>query len=304
MLHGDIIDVHMHCFTSRSHGPAVMRDLGELRRSRVRHLVVVGLVNTRLNGTAMWNLIPSSVENRGDPRFYEADDLLELARRSGDVIIPFVDTRHLWGEVSTVLWGYMAQGFRGLKGIYLPDEDNDLGVGNVPATFAMTLEEYRRREWEIFAFAELNDLPLVYHMDARRYGDVMTALLEDFPKVRVSFAHLGIGRKAFSKILDRYPNVFTDLAGLLPHVRENRASYRDFIMHYADRVCLGSDTLLYDVRSVLDYVEMVRELKLPEEVQHRVLGGNAARFLGSALRWGWTGIPADGAGVKNRIHFS
>lgn len=286
-----IIDVHMHCFTGQRHGAAIVRDIEKLRRGGLQHLVVVGLVNTYLDSEAMWNLIPDFVENHGDPLFNEAADLLELTVLSDRVIVPLVDTRHLWGDVPTALHDYVRRGFKGIKGIYLPDEGNDLGVRSVPDTFGITLEQYRRREWEIFSFAHTHDLPLLYHMDARRYGDEMMALLNDFPEVRVDFAHLGISRKAFGKILDRYPNVYTDIASLLPHIRNNPESYRNFIMHYPDRVCFGSDVFLYQAATVLDYVGLVKDLKLPEEIESKVFNGNPTRFLGNALHDSAGGSP-------------
>ncbi|MCM2357911.1 MAG: amidohydrolase family protein [Geobacteraceae bacterium] len=279
----DIIDVHAHCFTSRRAAPAVSCGLDKLRGEGLRHMAVLGMVNTHLDSETIWNLTPRAVENRGDPLLHEADDLLELARLTGPVILPFVDTRHMWGDVATLLLGYIGRGFRGLKGIYLADNENDIGVGNVPDTFGITLEQYQRREWEIFAFAEAHDLPLLYHMDARRYGDVMRAMLDDFPRVRVNFPHFGIGRSAFRNFLDRYPNVYTDLAGMLPHIRRTPDSYRDFILHYPDRVCFGTDTLLYAPEAALDYIRMVRELKLPEEIEARLFSGNPASYLGRAL---------------------
>lgn len=279
----EIIDVHMHCFTGRRHADAVARDLEMLRRNGLRHMVVAGLVNTRLDEKEIWKLMPDYVDTRGDTRFHETDDLLELTRLSDQTIVPFVDTRYLWGDVPTLLQGYIEQGFKGIKGIYLPDNENDLGVGNVPDTFGISVEQYHRREWEIFSFVQAHDLPLLYHMDARRYGDVMAALLDDFPRVRVNFAHLGIGRKAFSKILDRYPNVYTDIAALLPYMRENPASYRDFIVHYRDRVCFGSDVFLYRADTVIDYISAVRDLKLPEEIEAEVFSGNPRRFLGRVV---------------------
>ena len=279
----EIIDVHMHCFTGRSHAPNVVRDVERLRRHGVRSLAVAGLINTRFDSDAVWDLIPDFIGHSGDPNFNEADDLLELARLSDQYILPFVDTRHLCGDVSTVLDGYIKQGFKGIKGIYLPDEGNDLGVRGVPETFGITLQQYHQREWEIFSYAQEHDLPVLYHMDSRQYGVVMTALLDDFPKVRVDIAHLGISRKSFSKILDRYANVFTDVANLLPHIRNNPESYRDFIMHYPDRVCFGSDAFLYQAERVLEYIEMLKDLKLPEEIEAQVFNGNPARYLGCAL---------------------
>jgi hypothetical protein len=297
-----IIDVHTHCFTGRWHAEEVARGLDDLRRAGLRHMVVAGLVNTHLDSEAMWGLIPDYVENRGDPLFHEAGDLLELTRLSDRMLVPLVDTRHLWGDVSTALQGYMARGFKGIKGIYLPDGGNDIGVRGVPDTFGITLQQYHQREWEIFSFAQTHDLPLLYHMDARRYGDVMKAMLEDFPHVRVDFAHLGIGRKAFSAILDRYPNVYTDIAGLLPHMQNNPASYRDFIIHYADRVCFGSDALLYQTESILEYIQMVKNLQLPEDIEAQVFFANPARFLGRALHVNRLDGSASQADVRSAQH--
>ena len=279
----EIIDVHVHCFTGRAQAGVVSNGLEELRREGLRTMAVLGMVNTHFDSETIWNLVPRYVENQGDPLFHEAEDLLELARLNDPLILPLVDTRYLFGEVSAILKAYIKQGFRGLKGIYLADDGNDLGVGNVPDTFGISLEQYQRREWAFFEFAEANDLPMVYHMDARRYGDVMKALLDDFPRVRVDFAHFGIGRRAMGKFLDRYPNVFTDLAALLPHMQNNPASYRDFILHYADRVCFGSDAVLYRPETVLDYVRMVRALELPKEVETQVFSRNPRKFLGCAL---------------------
>lgn len=279
----EVIDVHAHCFAGPGDAARVAEGLAVARAAGLRHMVVVGLVNTRLDRDGLWSLIPTYVEHRGDPLGHEADLLLELARRNAPTLLPFVDTRHLWGDVPTLLTQYLEQGFRGLKGLYLADGGNDLGVRSVADAFGVSLREYHRREWEIFAFAAARDLPVVYHMDARRYGDVMTALLEDFPGVRVDFAHFGIGRGAFRTFLDRYPNVYTDLASMLPHVRRDPAGYRDFILHYPDRVCFGSDAFLYNAELACEYIDMVRELDLPEDVEARVLSENPRRFLGAAL---------------------
>lgn len=283
VLSSGIIDVHTHCFVRVGDADKLSRGLEALQKEGLRHLAVLGLVNTHLDSRRAWDLIPGYVEDRGDPLLHEAENLLELVRMTGPVLLPFVDTRHLWGDVPTLLQGYMFRGFRGVKGIYLGDDENDVGVRSVPDTLGITLEQYHRREWEIFAFAQAHDLPLLYHMDARRKADLMKALLDDFPGVRVNFPHFGIGRSAFRKMLDRYPNVYTDIAAMLPHIQGDPSGYRDFIMHYSDRVCFASDALLYAPEVIGDYIRTVRDLKLPEEMETRVFSGNPERFLGSAL---------------------
>jgi hypothetical protein len=281
----EIIDVHCHCFAGLGQTEMVSHGLARLRNAGVRHMAVMGLVNTGLNEQDIWKLIPEGFENLGDPLFYEADDLLEFTRQNGEMLFPMVDTRcldtrGLSGNVSSLLQGYVKQGFRGIKGLYLADVGNDLGIGNVPDTFGISLEQYHQREWQIFAFAEANDLPVLYHMDASRYGNVMRAILDDFPLLRINFPHFGIGRKAFRQILDRYPNVYTDIAYMLPHIQGNPASYADFISHYPDRVCFGTDALIYQPGIVLDYIELVRSLELSEEIENKVFSENPRRFLG------------------------
>lgn len=279
----EIIDVHCHCFAGLGQLERVSRGLTRLREAGVSHLGVMGLVNTSLNAQDVWKLIPEGFDNLGGPLFNEAEDLLHFTRQSGTMLFPMADTRFLNGDVPSLLQGYVKQGFRGIKGLYLADDGNDLGIGNVPDTFGISLKQYQQREWEIFAFAEANDLPVLYHMDANRYGDVMRAILADFPQMRINFPHFGIGRKAFRKMLDRYPNVYTDIAFMLPHMQNNPASYSDFISHYPDRVCFGSDALIYQPQVVLDYIKLVRSLKLPEEIEAKVFSENPRRFLGLAL---------------------
>ncbi len=276
----EIVDVHCHCFAGVGQAGMVSRGLAQLRKAGVSHMAVMGLVNTSLNAQDVWKLIPEGFENLGDPLFNEADELLEFSQQNDPMLFPMLDTRMLSGAVSSFLQEHLNRGFRGIKGLYLADDGNDLALASVPETFGISLEQYHQREWEIFAFAEANELPVLYHMDANRYGSVMRALLDDFPRLRINFPHFGIGRKAFGKILDRYPNVYTDIAYMMPHMQNSPASYCDYISHYEDRVCFGSDALIYQPEIVLDYVRLVRSLKLPVEIEDKVFSANPRSFLG------------------------
>ncbi len=279
----EIIDVHTHCFAGPADSPAVAGGLRVLAGLGVCRVVTVGLVNGHLEPERAWKIVPDWVEHRGDPSLHEARDLLSLAETHAPSILPFVDTRHLWGDVPALLGGYLARGFRGLKGIYLAEEPNDLGVASIPDILGITREAYHRREWEIFAFARDRDLPVIYHLDARRHGGVMEAILQDFPTVRFDFPHFGIGRRPFGRILERHPNAFTDLASMLPHLRRDPRGYRDFICQHPDRVCFGSDAFLYRLEAVAEYVGAVLDLGLPAEVEAAVISGSPRRFLGPGL---------------------
>ncbi|MCF6178291.1 MAG: amidohydrolase [Geopsychrobacter sp.] len=276
----EIIDVHCHCFTGAGQTESVTHGLARLREAGVSQLAVMGLVNPDLDAQQVWQLIPEGFENLGGPLFNEADDLLEFNRQSGGMLFPMLDTRMLHGQPQQSIEQLFRRGFRGIKGLYLPDDANDLNISSIPATFGISLKQYLKQEWAIFAFAEANGLPVLYHMDASRYGDMMRAILNDFPHLRINFPHFGIGRKAISQILDRYPNVFTDIAYMLPHIQNNPVSYADFICHYSTRVCFGTDALLYQADIILDYIKLMRSLKLPHAVEDRLFAENPRHFLG------------------------
>ncbi|WP_020678312.1 amidohydrolase family protein [Geopsychrobacter electrodiphilus] len=276
----EIIDVHCHCFAGFEQSEQVEAGLARLRRAGLKHLAVMGLANTRLKRDEIIRLIPEGFENLGDPLFNEADALLSFSEKSEGLLFPMLDTRCLAGDVEEQLTASIARGFRGIKGLYLGDDRNDLHIASVPEIFGISLKQYQQREWEIFAFAEAHSLPVVYHMDARQYGDVMCAILDDFPRLRINFPHFGIGRKACSKILECYPNVFTDIAFMRPHIQQDPGSYIDFINHFPDRVCFGSDALLYQAKIVLEYIALVRSLQLPKELETAIFSSNPRAFLG------------------------
>ena len=260
----------------------VYAGVDRLREAGVCRLAVMGLVNPCLNEQDVWKLIPEGFENLGNRLFNEVEDLLEFSRRSDGLLFPMLDTRMLHGDVLGLLQEHLERGFQGIKGLYLADDGNDLRLTSVPETFGLNLAQYHQREWAIFAFAEANDLPVLYHMDANRNSEVMRAILDDFPRLRINFPHFGIGRRALSKILERYPNVFTDIAYMMPHIRSNPASYCDFINHYPDRVCFGSDALLYQPDIVLEYIGLVNGLDLSDGTKAKLFSANPRRFLGLA----------------------
>ncbi len=278
----EIIDVHTHCFTGRAGLPALVPVVGELKKRGFTRVVTLGLINTAFDRETAACIMPPFVDNRGAQTFDEADDLLGLADDLRPFLIPFADMRHLAGDPAPELSFRIGQGFMGIKGIYLPDENNDLGVRPIPDALGMTRAAYERRESEVFRFAEERGLPLLYHMDARRYGDRMESLLKDFPRARVNIPHLGVSRKAFAPFLERHENLFTDFAFLKTHVEKDPAGYRDFMVAFADRICFGTDALLHGLLECADYADMMDGLRLGPEITEKICSANPRRFLGPA----------------------
>jgi hypothetical protein len=276
----DIIDVHCHFLSGLGQSELIAAGLADLRKAGLGQVAVMGLVNTSFNAEEIARLIPEGFTNCGDPLYYEVDTLLQLSQQNPGMLFPMVDTRCMTGNTPQLLQNYIARGFRGIKGLCLADAGNDLQLASIPELFGISYQQFHEREWQIFSFAEANELPVLYHMDVNRYNDMTLAILNDFPQLRINFPHFGIGRKALRKILDSYPNVYTDIAYMRPHILKSPESYRDFICHYPDRVCFGTDALLYQLETITQYIELVKSLHLPVEIERKVFSENPRRFLG------------------------
>jgi len=276
----EIIDVHCHSLAGPQQEQLIASGLAKLRQAGVSRQVVMCLVNTSFTAEEMAGLIPAGFDNCGDPRCYEVDTLLRLVQQSEGMLLPMVDTRCMTGNPTERLQEYLARGFKGIKGLYLAEAGNDLKLSSIPELFGITPREFHDREWEIFGFAEANELPVLYHMDVNRYQDVALAILRDFPRLRINFPHFGISRKAIRKLFDSSSNVYTDIAYMRPHIVKDPQSYKDFIQHYPDRVCFGTDALLYQPEIVLQYIDLVRSLQLTEDLETGVFSTNPRNYLG------------------------
>jgi len=102
--------------------------------------------------------------------------------------------------------------------------------------------------------------------------------------LQVNIPHCGLSRQAMGKLLDHFPALVTDISSLGSYIAADPMSYRAFILEYPDRVMLGSDILAsIDIRPAIKYVDHVRGLDLPNEVEVAVLSRNARHFLAEGI---------------------
>ena len=115
--------------------------------------------------------------------------------------------------------------------------------------------------------------------------DLMRAVLDEHPGLRVWIQHVGAGRgdqppfrEETLALLRDYPNVYVDLAitnGAMPH-EQYEATLRQLVdAGFGDRIMFGSDNL--PIAPILDRLHGIEWLT---EAQRRaILYDNAARFL-------------------------
>ncbi len=132
-------------------------------------------------------------------------------------------------------------------------------------TFGMALDAPEMDP--IYAYAEENRLPILYHVNINNYGDELENILGRYPDLTVSIPHFMVSSRNLDKLrsfFDRHPNVYTDLsfghepfmAAGFRRISNDIEKYRAFIEEYANRFLFGADMVLTEIeRKEQTYME-------------------------------------------------
>lgn len=138
----------------------------------------------------------------------------------------------------------------------------------------------------VFEIASALDMPVLCHTGDYRYDysnpERVRRVIDRFPKLRFIAAHLGgwtIWEQA-TELLSGLDNLVVDCSSSLFAMSPERAA--ELIGRYgAERVLFGTDYPMWDP---VEEVERVRALPLTDLDKERILGKNAAAFLGIGTR--------------------
>ncbi|MFH1983369.1 MAG: amidohydrolase family protein [Pseudomonadota bacterium] len=194
-------------------------------------------------------------------------------------VLSFLDVRGWDGNTDLAVW--WGDGHAGLKSIIIEEEDGaKMRMPPLRRVPGLSRADYLDAQRAVFEASSRLNVPLVYHADLSLHSGFVEECLQAHPLLRVNVPHFGFSRKRMAGLLDRYDGLMTDISSLGPHIDTAPASYRDFILDYPDRVMLGSDAIAsHDMRLGMAYVERVRKLRLPPDIEAGVLMENARRFL-------------------------
>jgi hypothetical protein len=285
----ELIDIHTHWCLFGRNLEEVLVELECLEAAGYDAVVVFPLPGMGAPPEAVVDVIPGAyrvligmnVERavHDDLEAWRRFEKLWNEREHTMEVLSFLDVRAWDGEADLSPW--WGDGHAGLKGIMIVEED--AAKMDMPALRhapGLSRAAYLDAQRAVFGAAGHYGVPLTFHADLSQHGGFVTECLEEHPGLRVDIPHFGFSRRAMAGLLDRFPGTMTDVSSMGPHLESAPESYRSFILDHPDRVMLGSDVIAsHDLREALGYVDRVRALGLPAEVEAAVLGGNARRFL-------------------------
>ena len=141
---------------------------------------------------------------------------------------------------------------------------------------------------EIYQYCEAEGIPILYHINSDRFLDQMERILQAFPNLVIVAPHFILTSRnliLLSRLLDTYPNLYTDISFGHPdfqvagfkRISYNAVAFREFMQKYRNRINFGTDIVITSYRAksrsyiddvILSYFDMLEkeEFTLPDSI--------------------------------------
>jgi hypothetical protein len=193
-------------------------------------------------------------------------------------IWPYLDTRFIDTNIEEKIDAYRHDGFKGLKLLYVPEEDPVLKIGGMKQAFGRNQKVSEKITSLLIDSASRHHMPILLHIDLRRYADFAADVIEGHPGINFNIAHFGFSRRKVAYFLDKYSNCFTDSSGLTPYMEKEPDPYLDFITYYQDKILFGSDTIIHSPHTVHSEKNAIVQLIKDPGIHDKILFKNYVLF--------------------------
>jgi Amidohydrolase len=273
-------DAHLHFFHQFSL-KKLKRIIGSLEKSGLAgaNVLIISEFPTEINNYL--KMIPGAyhpyvtqevIENQKDPfNFIQLSHHLKM--------VPFLDARFIEKDIEEKIKMYSRRGFKGVKLLYVPEEDITLRIGGMEKTFGRTCKQSERITSLIIETASSENMPVLMHVDLRKYGDFVGEMIGSYPKTHFNIPHFGFSRKAISSLLDKYPNCYTDMSSLESFMERESVSYKDFIAQYQNRILFGSDAVIGQPEKIQSSFEFIHRFLEDMEIFHKLVNKNYMNYM-------------------------
>ncbi|MGZ3515468.1 MAG: amidohydrolase family protein [Thermodesulfobacteriota bacterium] len=194
-------------------------------------------------------------------------------------MVPFLDARFIENNIEGKIKMYRQRGFKGLKLLYVPEEDVVLRVGGMEKAFGRTRKQSEKITSLIIEKASSERMPILIHVDLTKYGDFIAEMIESNSRTNFNIAHFGFSRRAISVLLEKYPNCYTDMSSLESFIEKDPLSYKSFIKQYQDRILFGSDALINEPERVESTLQFISRFLEDEEIFQKLVNKNYVDYM-------------------------
>jgi len=198
--------------------------------------------------------------------------LIAAAKVYPDQIIPFCTIDESDPQAAELVEQYILQGAKGIK-----------LIGGHPSFYDDPLNS--ENMYKVYEKAAEYGVPVLIHgsiINIPELKDQLDQVYGDFQEVTFIQAHYGstimrgIDLDQMAELLDKHPNLYTDLSmggGISRYHRYLKLdleTIRDFVVEYQDRILFGSDIILRPARNDLDwlYERMRCDIDLHEQAEY------------------------------------
>ena len=217
------------------------------------------------------HVTPNALENQKNPF-----PILKVADHFS--IMPFLDARFIGDDIERKIRMAYQKGFKGLKLLYVPEEDLDYQIGGMKKAFRRTRKKSEEITARLIESASSHGMPILMHADLRKYGDFVAEMVRSHPRTNFNIPHFGFSRKAVSSLLDHYPNCYTDLSSLRTFMEKDPDSYRKFFRRYQDRILFGSDAIVGQPERIESALKFLEGFLGSEEIFVKLVNENYLTF--------------------------
>ena len=271
----EIYDAHVH-YLWRSSTSKHNADFRSLRAGGLQGMVLIIMGHHLRDIDKCFTFIPRSYHDKIGRDIFADSSVKELTAADifpGVEIFPYLDSRYIT-EKEADLTCFKAEGFRGLKLLYVADIEKDLKMTGWPMLFGKSAEDFEKLTMRMIEQAVGFDWPIIFHADLRLHEGFVREVLTSFRGHSFIFPHFGFSRKIMARLLEQFAHCYTDFSSLLPFMQKSPDAYRGFIETYADRVLFGSDATSDWPQLIQEYIETVKVLICDEVILGKVFQDN------------------------------
>jgi hypothetical protein len=147
-------------------------------------------------------------------------------------IVPYLDVRFVETNIEEKMERYRGLGFKGIKVLYVPEEDPILGMGGMKQTFGRDRKQSEKISARLIESASAHGMAILVHVDLRRYGDFISEMIKAHPMTNFNIPHFGFSRREISPLMEKCENCYTDLSSLTVFMKREPETYLEFIGRY------------------------------------------------------------------------